>query len=180
MSHPRFRRQQKLIKPRFQLKLAGAFLLGSFAAVMLTTWLVRGATGDLMKLAALDPDGAYQVLMRVLVVKALLALAILLPLILLFSVSVTFRFAGPVYRFEKFLEAVLRGEQTEPCRLRAGDELQDLCYLLNQVTASKRAETAAMRGAEVPAHGRVLGALETDRETTTPRPEAPVAESSVR
>ena len=61
-----------------------------------------------------------------------------LPLTFCVGVVVTFRFAGPIYRFEKYLKALARGEQVEECRIRKGDELQEFCKLLNEATAPLR------------------------------------------
>jgi hypothetical protein len=48
------------------------------------------------------------------------------------------------------LSAVESGEQVEPCSLRRGDRLQDLCAMLNLATLEQRAENgrrAAQRDA---------------------------------
>jgi hypothetical protein len=50
----------------------------------------------------------------------------------------TFRIAGPIYRFEQYLRQVVKGEAEGPCRIRDGDELWDLCDLINQATAPLR------------------------------------------
>jgi len=69
----------------------------------------------------------------------LVSFAVLLPLTAAVGVLVLFRVAGPLYRFEQFLEAVMRGEHPEECHIRKRDELQDFCKLLNRVTAPLRA-----------------------------------------
>jgi hypothetical protein len=38
---------------------------------------------------------------------------------------------------------VLAGSAREDCRLRQGDELNELCGLINQVTATARAQASA-------------------------------------
>lgn len=74
-------------------------------------------------------------LFRVLGISAL----VILPLTLVVGILTTFRIAGPIYRFEKFLESVARGERPQACRLRNGDDLVDFCELLNRVTEPLRA-----------------------------------------
>jgi hypothetical protein len=43
------------------------------------------------------------------------------------GVLATFRLTGPIDRIERHLEAVARGEDPAPCRIRKGDEFQELC-----------------------------------------------------
>ena len=68
----------------------------------------------------------------------LTSFALFLPVIFLVGVLTTFRIAGPLYRFEAYLRSLIRGEATEPCRIRKGDDLQGFCALLNEATASLR------------------------------------------
>mgnify|MGYP005703992283 CR=1 FL=1 len=63
-----------------------------------------------------------------------------LPLVYAVGILTTFRFAGPIYRFEMFLGQVRRGENPADCRLRKGDHLKDFCELLNDVTRPLREE----------------------------------------
>ena len=65
---------------------------------------------------------------------------VFLPLTFVIGVLTTFRIAGPVYRFMKFLEAVQRGENPNDFKLRRGDELQDLAELINSVTVPLRSQ----------------------------------------
>ena len=68
----------------------------------------------------------------------LVSFGMLLPLTIAVGILVTFRIAGPVYRFEKYLKQVIDGEEVGPCRIRDGDEFQELCELINQATAPLR------------------------------------------
>ena len=61
-----------------------------------------------------------------------LSFAILLPLTLSIGILVTFRVAGPVFRFEQHLGQIARGEAVGPCRIRKGDEFQELCIVINE------------------------------------------------
>jgi len=67
-----------------------------------------------------------------------IAFLVFLPLTFFVGILSTFRVAGPLYRFEKFLESLQRGERPPDFRLRKGDELHDLAELLNQATAPMR------------------------------------------
>jgi len=59
---------------------------------------------------------------------------------LVFGILLTFRLAGPIYRFEQYLRSVARGEQIGPCKIRKGDELQFLCDAINDATEPLRME----------------------------------------
>jgi hypothetical protein len=78
---------------------------------------------------------------------------VLMPLTFGVGVIVTFRVAGPLYRFDQHLKAIARGEDPGECRIRKDDELQDLCATLNAAIGvlrkadPLRAESAA-RGEE--------------------------------
>lgn len=71
------------------------------------------------------------------------SLAILFPILFFVAVTVSHRFCGPLYRFEKYLGAVVEGTERGECRLRTGDDLQELCTLINRATASARAAAPA-------------------------------------
>jgi hypothetical protein len=65
---------------------------------------------------------------------------LLAPATFVIGVLITHRIAGPVYRFETWLKQVIAGEVRTDCKLRDGDELTELCELLNRATASLRAD----------------------------------------
>ena len=68
--------------------------------------------------------------------------ALLVPASIVIGALVTKRIAGPLHRFEQYLEDVVAGEAKGPCEIRADDELQELCQLINRVT--KDARTASL------------------------------------
>ncbi len=57
-------------------------------------------------------------------------------LVVLASMLLTHRFAGPVYRFERSIEEMLRGNHDFEIRLRSGDEAKELARLLNELNSS--------------------------------------------
>jgi len=137
-----YRRRIKLIKPKLQLKLVGVFV-GLSALGFLLQSLHVGLR--LSELAASVPEGGNYLMavMPELPLEILLvSFGMLLPLTIAVGILVTFRIAGPVYRFEKYLKAVIRGEEVGPCRIRKGDEFQELCELINQATAQLREQRA--------------------------------------
>lgn len=136
------RRRIKLIKPRLQLKLIGVFV-GLSGLGFLMQSLHVGLR--LSELAANVPEGGPY-LMAVMPELPLEILAVsfgmLLPLIVAVGILVTFRIAGPIHRFEEYLKRVIAGEQVGPCKLREGDDLIELCELINKATESLRLRNA--------------------------------------
>ena len=142
---PLFRRR-KLIKPRLQLKMIGVFLgisaLGFLLQAILMSWRLTNLAADL-------PAGGEVLQVaapRLLVETLLLSFAILLPLTLAIGTLVTFRVAGPVYRFEQHLGRIVRGEAVDACRIRKHDEFQELCTVLNEAVDSLRAASGRPDG----------------------------------
>jgi hypothetical protein len=137
-----YRRRIKLIKPRLQLKLVGVFVGLSALGFLLQSLHVGLRLSELA--ASIPEGGAYlMAVMPELPVEILLvSFGMLLPLTIAVGILVTFRIAGPIYRFESYIKSVLRGEEVGPCRIRKGDEFQELCELLNQVTAALREQRA--------------------------------------
>ncbi len=154
MPQRRYKRRIKLIKPRLQLKLIGAFLALTAISMLLQFVLVGARVSHLARSMPQGGDFLVEKLPGLLVGVLLFSLIVLLPAVLGVGVLVTFRIAGPVYRFEQHLSAVARGEDPGPCRLRRGDELQALCHLINQALdarSSTGARPAATAELETPA-----------------------------
>jgi hypothetical protein len=134
----RYKRKVKLIKPGLQLKLVAMFLGVSTTSLLLQYLLFASR---LSEVATGLPDGgtALVAAMPSLLVEVLvLSFAFLFPVMICVGILSTFRIAGPVYRFERYLEQIARGDQVGPCRLRRGDELWDLCDRINEATAPLR------------------------------------------
>ena len=146
----RQKRRIKLIRPRLQLRLILAFL--GVTALALTLQFIL-FTSSLTRVAVeLPQDGPLLIeqLPEHVLAVLLISAALVLPLTFFVGVLVTFRVAGPLYRFELFLKDVERGAKPADCRLRKGDELQDLCELLNRATAPLRKGAASTNAQETP------------------------------
>jgi hypothetical protein len=134
----RYKRRIKLIKPGLQLKITAMFM-GVSATSLLLQYLLFSS--QLANVATTLPDGGAVLLglMPDLLIQVLfMSFAFLFPVMLCVGILSTFRIAGPVYRFERYLESVARGEEVGPCRIRRGDELWELCDKINEATAALR------------------------------------------
>ncbi|MBN2490552.1 MAG: hypothetical protein JXQ29_06865 [Planctomycetes bacterium] len=136
------RRSQKLIEPRLQLKFAAVFLTTAAAVVLAQGF---GLFFTLDRLAQNLPNDGHIVQMEVASViqrNCLITLALVAPLSLLVGVLTMFRLVGPLYRFRVYLRQLAGGVDPGPCRIREGDELHDLCKLLNEATEPLREANA--------------------------------------
>ena len=131
-------RLRKLSRPGLQFRLIGTFT-GMAAMALLLQFLLLG--GKLTKMLAALPNRGGDVADQVpgvLVSVLALSAIIVLPVMFALGVLITHKIAGPVYRFEEYLGQIARGEAVGPCRIRKGDELQELCTRLNSAIATLR------------------------------------------
>lgn len=136
-------RRRKLIKTKLQLKLIGVFVGLACVSALIQTLLVNHSL-----LAVLGtPESGSQALRidlsGLLLGNLALSLGLLVPAMGFVGLLVTHRIAGPVYRFEQHLSAYARGQDPGPCRIREGDELQELCTIINQALERARSERAS-------------------------------------
>jgi len=136
------KRKKTLVEPRFQLKLVSYFtgltVLALLFQFVLFASMMSGTAAQLTDGASTLYEEFHDNLVKCLIYSA----ALILPLTVGVGVLVTFRVAGPVQRFSGFLRAIKAGERPADCTLRKGDELHDLCTLLNEATAPLRAPVA--------------------------------------
>ena len=133
-----YKRRKKLIKPRLQLRMSGLFVglvsLMLMLQFVLITAAVHHAANTLPNDSALLLGQINGLSLRIIGFSA----TVFLPLTLMVGVLSTFRIAGPLYRFEKFLTSVQNGENPEDVTLSERDELKDLAELINSSTAPLR------------------------------------------
>lgn len=133
-----YKRRIKIIRPRLQLKLVFSFLGMTLLALMLQFMVFLKTVTNIASALPADHDVLMEAVPEIVVQSLLLTFLVIVPLVFLVGVLMTFRIAGPIYRFESWCKSLLRGEDPGECRLRQGDELNELCSLLNQVGAPLR------------------------------------------
>ncbi len=126
-----------IIKHRFQFKFAITIFI-FLACATFIIWLFGNMAVNRMVSAEMVTDVQavehLHTLMSTIGQLAILALAVVFALSLIFSHFV----AGPIYRFEKTLEAMRDGDLTILVRLRPRDEFKEIANLFNQTLASLR------------------------------------------
>ncbi len=139
-SPKRHARRIKLIEPALQLRLVLTFA-GVAALALLTEFLLLAAR--LTSFAADMPSGGDYLASEM---PGLLwgivafSFGVLLPTIIGIGILITFRLAGPIYRFKQHLRAVADGKRPGRCHIRKNDELEDLCELINLAIDKARQE----------------------------------------
>src|SRR5262245_57352771 len=118
-------RKKKLVRNDVQLKLTAVFVLSTSLGLVLQFMLFLATmTGK-----GLDESGlgrAHAEIVDATLTSLMLSAVVVLPLTLLVGVLATHRFAGPIFAFRSFLEALVRGERPGDLKLRKHDELQDV------------------------------------------------------
>jgi hypothetical protein len=132
------KRKQKIVHPRLQGRFLTLLLTAAGASVLVHAGLMVWALSSLAAELPHDARRLQDAIPGTVVLSSLATLLAVVPLFLVLGISGTFRVFGPLYRFRVFLEQVARGKHREPCRIRSGDELQDICQLLNTVTEPMR------------------------------------------
>ncbi len=131
----RFQRKTVLVKRALQLKYIGMV----FLSVLVASMIVGGDVYySLMRVMLTEcPSVTDRVVQfnTVLLVK----IALYLGLMLLISLYVSHRFAGPIYRFEKSCQSLSTGDLTHRVALRTGDELMELQEEFNGMAAALQA-----------------------------------------
>jgi len=73
-----------------------------------------------------------------------ITLGVLIPITMVVGILVTHRIAGPIFNMERYLRRIADGKPAEACcRLRDGDNLQDLCQAINAAIKYLDPELAA-------------------------------------
>jgi len=127
------RRRTRLARPDVQLKVV--FIAVFVTCASLVVQMRLGVAG-LREISASLADGlsSFQVLdiVEAAVVRSLyLSICVALPLAVGIGVLYSFRFAGPLVRFQSYFSGMLGGRWDGRCNLRKGDDLQDVATAVN-------------------------------------------------
>lgn len=131
----RFQRKTVLVKRSLQLKYIGMVFLSVLVASMIVGGDIYYSLSRVMLTEC--PSSLDRVVQfnSVLLVKS----ALYLGLMLLISLYVSHRFAGPIYRFEKSAQIIGGGDLSHRVSLRTGDELMELQEEFNGMVSGLQA-----------------------------------------
>lgn len=141
------RRRKKLVRPDVQLRV----ILIAFSVASLVLFAVSNLTlSAIWTVSAEWGSGAMgfalEELKASLIKRFLISGSLAIPLSLALGVVFSFKFAGPLYRFKRFFSDLKDGRWDARCRLRKGDDLQDICDSINEALQSMEDVLSENRG----------------------------------
>ena len=142
------KRKKKFINAESQLWFILLSLMTAGVSIVIHAALVSWTLGNLATQLPNDGRELHALIPQSVFMSSLLAVGLIIPPVVVIFLTATFRWAGPLYRFRMFLEAVAAGRHPEPCRLREKDKVKDMCELLNTVTEPLRESQAQNDKAE--------------------------------
>jgi methyl-accepting chemotaxis protein len=135
----KWRRKNYFIKKELQGRYIFSFFLFVVAGSFFFTIIFSLLSADTLTIAYKDYDLRLGKTPLILLRETLSAYWIFIftggLLVVLAAMFITHRFAGPLYRFEKSLEEMLKGNFDFEIRLRSSDEAKELAQMLNEFTA---------------------------------------------
>ena len=132
MRRKKFRRRNKMIKPRFQLKIAvTAVVFLVFYSLLLGAAVFYPLAADYS--STTNATDKAHLASSALLIHEHLWPAVLCTSVLVFLATILFshRIAGPMYRFEKTVETLTEGNFSIRIKLRKRDEFHELADGLN-------------------------------------------------
>ena len=134
------RKRNYLINKNLQGKLGLQYLLLTLIGVVLLGFLFFASSSDYLTISydttAIEVGSTPQVLLGEILRSSGIFLLFGCLLIVLITIVLTHKIAGPLYRFEQTFKAMCQGKLDEKIYLRKGDEGQALGKLINEFNLS--------------------------------------------
>ena len=129
-------RRNYLISKRFQLRYVFYVLAFMFMIAWLSGYTVYYTLFTLMgeKLANVYPQGRLMDIFKTVNTTLLLRIALIVPFVVMISILITHRIAGPIFSMQRYLGEVAKGNFSSILKLRKRDELKDLAAAINKMT----------------------------------------------
>jgi len=129
------KRTKYFIHKRFQLQYLGLFLVLSILIIVMASATVYVSTYDVMKekLENVYPQSELRPIIRQTNFALFRNLILLIPVIAVGSVYLSHKIAGPLYRIEKSIEQIAKGDLDLKVKLRKGDEFKEMAHALNHM-----------------------------------------------
>ena len=116
------------------VRIVLAFLSAACISTLVQVLLLSHSLSALAESLPTEGNVVLEELPRILRNQVLLSFLLMAPLMLAVGILETFRVVGPLYRIERYLRDVAAGTKPGPCKIRKGDELQELCRVVNEAT----------------------------------------------
>ncbi|MBU4311844.1 MAG: HAMP domain-containing protein [Candidatus Omnitrophica bacterium] len=141
---PMFRRKQYIVKKGMQFRYIGIVFGLVILASIITGYTVFATGWTLLgeKLASVYPQGRLMFVIKATNVALIRNLLFISPALFILPLLFSHRIAGPVYRIEKSILDITKGDLALKIKLRKGDELTDLAEIINSMTENIRTTIA--------------------------------------
>lgn len=138
--NPFMLRRKYLISKQFQLKYTAMIVIFMFLIAWLAGYTVYHTLFNLMgeKLANVYPQGRLMAIFKTVNLALLIRVLLLLPFVVVISILLSHRVAGPIYKMEKYLTEVAQGDFSALIQLRRRDEFKALAEVINVMTKNLR------------------------------------------
>ncbi|MDO8525719.1 MAG: hypothetical protein Q7S07_04450 [Candidatus Omnitrophota bacterium] len=138
IAKPQFKRKQLIVARKFQLKYAGIILLMMFITAGFCSYAIYYSTMILFgeKLANVYPQGQLVSVINAVNFRILVSALVASPLIGFLGIYLSHKIAGPIFRIEKVLGNMAKGDLSSRIMLRQGDEMVSLADSVNNLTDS--------------------------------------------
>ena len=128
-------RRRYIIKRGLQFRYIGLIFALAVLASLVTGWAVFATMWSFLgeKLANVYPQGRLIYVLRATNLALIRNLLLVSPLVFILGLLFSHRIAGPLYRIEKTIDEIAKGNLTIRIKLRQGDELSDLADEINRM-----------------------------------------------
>jgi methyl-accepting chemotaxis protein len=134
-----YKRRQYFIKKDFQFKFILKFCLIVLIGTILSTGLLflfsQGTLTSSFQQSRLVIKNTSLAILPALIYTNLITLGLITLATIVVTLFVSHKIAGPLFRFEKELKEIEKGDLTKSIRLRKKDQTTDLADSLNKMTA---------------------------------------------
>ena len=130
------RRIHYLVKRKFQLQYVAIALVLMFvvAAVFVFTAYRSGWVPLVEKLSVVYPQSMLVPILRMVTLQMAMRFLLLAPIIIIFSIYLSHKVAGPLARIEDGIREIGGGDLEKRIGVRKGDEVKGLVLAINEVT----------------------------------------------
>lgn len=136
-NHIRQRRKIHIVKMKFQrdfiLKFCAIIIISALIIAGIVYALSASSMTTVFENSRLIIKTTADFLLPLLILSSLVAIIATGALTIIFTLVISHRIAGPLYRLEKDIAEVNKGNLNMEIRVRKDDELQDLAKSLNQM-----------------------------------------------
>jgi methyl-accepting chemotaxis protein len=150
MTHSKQRRIV-LIDHRFQLRLAGLFVLVQVALTAIFAGALYIFLESEVQAGLASAHAAYhtvgQLLMPVVLLLAAFSLAISTICVFVFVIALSHKIAGPLYRFKIVLDQLAARRIPDHTKIRPGDQLQDLAVPFTRAVDNLEEDLSTLKDA---------------------------------